>query len=103
MNNNNYAHFKKLLQVKETELQAESTRLESEARISGEAEVRDAIDDATTSAITSESLQEGALLSSMLVQVQEALRRIDDGSYGACIACGRPIQPARLEAVPWTP
>jgi DnaK suppressor protein len=26
-----------------------------------------------------------------------------DGTYGKCIDCGRPIEPGRLEAVPWTP
>ena len=33
--------------------------------------------------------------------VDEALARIEDGTYGTCVHCGRPIQPARLEAVPW--
>jgi RNA polymerase-binding transcription factor DksA len=35
-----------------------------------------------------------------LLDVEHALRRIDDGSYGTCEACGRPIGDARLEAVP---
>ena len=35
--------------------------------------------------------------------VQDALKRIEDGSYGICIDCGKPIEPARLAAVPWTP
>jgi DnaK suppressor protein len=29
------------------------------------------------------------------------LRRIENGTYGKCIACGRQIEAARLEAVPW--
>jgi len=29
------------------------------------------------------------------------LKRIEDGSYGKCTACGRQIEAARLEAVPW--
>ncbi len=34
--------------------------------------------------------------------VEDALRRLEDGSYGICQRCGRPIPEARLEAVPWT-
>ena len=33
--------------------------------------------------------------------VQAALARLDRGGYGACQRCGRPIDPARLEAIPW--
>jgi RNA polymerase-binding transcription factor DksA len=34
-------------------------------------------------------------------QIDGALRRIEDGSYGTCEVCGEPIAPARLEAIPW--
>lgn len=36
-----------------------------------------------------------------LVQVDAALARLDDGTFGTCIRCGREIAPARLEALPW--
>jgi len=29
------------------------------------------------------------------------LQRIKDGTYGKCTLCGRQIEPARLEAIPW--
>jgi RNA polymerase-binding transcription factor DksA len=32
--------------------------------------------------------------------IQEALRRMDQGTYGACVECGQPIAPRRLEALP---
>ena len=35
-----------------------------------------------------------------LDDVEHALRRLDDGTYGTCEACGRPIAEARLEALP---
>lgn len=38
-----------------------------------------------------------------LAQVDAALVRLDDGSYGTCVACGRPIGAGRLEALPATP
>lgn len=39
----------------------------------------------------------------MLVQIQEALHRIDAGTYGACTDCGSPIAQERLRTIPYTP
>ena len=36
-----------------------------------------------------------------LGEVEAALRRIEDRTYGRCVACGGPIDPARLDALPW--
>ena len=36
-----------------------------------------------------------------LALVEDALARLDDGSFGACVRCGKPIAAARLEALPW--
>jgi DnaK suppressor protein len=38
-----------------------------------------------------------------LEKVEAALRRLDDGTYGTCVSCGKPIAPERLEAIPWAP
>jgi RNA polymerase-binding protein DksA len=35
-----------------------------------------------------------------LSDVEHALRRLDDGTYGTCEACGQPIGVDRLEAMP---
>jgi RNA polymerase-binding protein DksA len=32
--------------------------------------------------------------------IDEALARMDDGTYGVCVSCGRQIPPERLEARP---
>ncbi|MDI9457216.1 MAG: TraR/DksA C4-type zinc finger protein, partial [Bacillota bacterium] len=40
---------------------------------------------------------------SQLRQVEEALARIDAGTYGICLRCGEMISAARLEAVPEAP
>jgi DnaK suppressor protein len=37
----------------------------------------------------------------ILQMISEALDRIEDKSYGVCANCENPIQPKRLEAVPW--
>jgi DnaK suppressor protein len=44
-----------------------------------------------------------AMFEERLRQVEDALRRIEDGTYGTCATCGRPIPPERLEFVPETP
>jgi DnaK suppressor protein len=37
---------------------------------------------------------------SELQQLKNALKRMEDGSYGTCMMCRQPIAPARLEAQP---
>lgn len=39
-------------------------------------------------------------LRASLDEVEEALRRIDAGTYGQCVDCGEPIPDKRLEALP---
>ncbi|HEU5207319.1 MAG TPA: TraR/DksA C4-type zinc finger protein [Gaiellaceae bacterium] len=46
-----------------------------------------------------EGLEENA--DHVLVAIDEALGRIEDGTYGLCSACGGPIGEERLEAVPY--
>jgi DnaK suppressor protein len=55
-------------------------------------ESRAAIDDVALSHATDE-----------LAQVSAALRRMDEGSYGACQECGEQIDERRLLALPATP
>jgi DnaK suppressor protein len=37
----------------------------------------------------------------LLAEVQTALKRLDEGTYGTCVVCGQPIPEKRLEALPW--
>lgn len=39
--------------------------------------------------------------SSELAQIESALQRIKDGTYGICANCEEAISPQRLRAVPW--
>jgi DnaK suppressor protein len=41
-------------------------------------------------------------LEASLADVERALEKIDDGTYGRCDTCGETIAPARLEARPWS-
>src|SRR3982074_1993691 len=38
----------------------------------------------------------------ILQAIEEALWRLDKGTYGMCRDDGKPIAPARLNAIPWT-
>ena len=42
----------------------------------------------------------GKLVRDQLAEVEHALDKFDQGSYGLCDVCGQPIEPARLEALP---
>jgi RNA polymerase-binding protein DksA len=37
----------------------------------------------------------------MLAQIDAALKRVSDGTYGKCTSCGREIVAERLDAYPW--
>lgn len=37
----------------------------------------------------------------LLSQIDDALRRMDEGTYGICERCAQPIELARLEALPY--
>lgn len=38
-----------------------------------------------------------------LAKIEAALERIEDGDYGACVECDKPIPKLRLNAIPYTP
>jgi DnaK suppressor protein len=38
--------------------------------------------------------------SQLVADIDQALLRIDEGTYGVCARCGEPISDARLEALP---
>jgi len=46
-----------------------------------------------------EGLEEGA--QQTLSDIDVALRKIEDGTYGTCEICGKPIGADRLAAIPW--
>jgi DnaK suppressor protein len=58
---------------------------------------------ADTSQVTAERGEVEALageLKEALADVEAALQRVEDGTFGLCLRCGQPIAEARLEAMP---
>lgn len=45
------------------------------------------------------SLEENS--ETVLREIDAALQRIEDGTYGVCEGCGKQIEEERLEAIPW--
>lgn len=39
--------------------------------------------------------------SRQITLINEALERIEDEEYGNCMNCSKPINPKRLDAIPW--
>jgi len=58
-------------------------------------------DDATDVFEQTKNLALRRNLERLLEQVEDALRRLDAGTYGICEECGEEISPARLEALPY--
>ena len=38
----------------------------------------------------------------VLTEIDEAFARVDDGTYGTCLGCSKPVPPERLEILPHT-
>jgi RNA polymerase-binding transcription factor len=95
--------YRRLLEEKKNDLSVDLARARDAEEETTEESTQDIADKAVSS-YTREFLY--SLSDSdrtTLVQIDEALARIDDGTYGACSHCGVPMAEKRLMAVPWTP
>ena len=91
------------LETKRTELQHESAGLTFEEASSAQA--GQGVEDTCETAQDFQAVQlDESILQNqrhLLADVEEALRRLQDGTYGRCQICGQPIPDRRLEAIPW--
>src|ERR1700682_1879908 len=94
----NIQHFKEKLLEKERELVSILARFEDEARAAADIDAGDNADRATLDEDTWVSIEDAEVVSQTLRDVREALQRIENGTYGKCVSCGRSIEPERLEA-----
>jgi DnaK suppressor protein len=96
------AQIRQVLLEKQRQLRQEVARLENEARASAGPEVEDPIDMVTSTEAKAGAFEVSTRERETLEEVADALIRLDNATYGKCVDCGRPIEVARLEAVPWT-
>jgi RNA polymerase-binding transcription factor len=95
--------YRRVLEQKKVELSDELAKARTAEEETTEESTQDIADKAVSS-YTREflySLTDGER--TVLLQIDEALNRIDDGTYGFCVNCGSLISEKRLAAVPWTP
>ncbi len=90
----------RLLQLEQETTQKIGRDVES-ARES--ADQPDALDQALFDEVRDEHLVLAQTDTEVLAQIRAALERIENGTYGHCVVDDEPIEPARLEAVPWAP
>ncbi len=62
--------------------------------------VKDSVDMSLQDVSQEIMLRLGERESQMVADIDQALMRIDEGSYGECARCGKPIEERRLEAMP---
>jgi RNA polymerase-binding transcription factor len=94
--------FKKRLETRQQELRRTVTRTQQDGRTSDEDSAQDIADKAASSYNKEFLFHQSNAERQLLQMVENALARIQEGSFGQCISCGKEINPKRLEAVPWT-
>jgi len=93
--------FRKRLEQKQEELRGIVARIEQDGRTADEEATQDPADKAANS-YTKEFLFSQSNNERYILQlVEEALERMNGGSYGECTHCGGEMQQKRLDAVPW--
>ncbi len=93
-------HFQETLFAKKAELTANVSEEEREGRDAVNVEAKDFGDMATQSSGQEMSFAISDAGRKHLRDIEEALIRIKEGSYGSCERCSKPIDETRLEAVP---
>jgi DnaK suppressor protein len=88
----------------ETERESLLEELKTTASLVAERRERDPYGEQGELATEIVEVEKGLILETrvrdQLAEVEHALQKFDQGTYGLCDICGQPIEPARLEALP---
>jgi len=94
------ARFKQIL-LSELQAHTDNVRAGQAAAIElSDDDVKDTVDMSQMDVNKELAFTLGARESQMLADIDQALLRIKEGSYGTCARCGKPIDERRLEALP---
>lgn len=93
--------YKRLLHAKEQELIRFIARTDGDGRATSDVDTQDPLDKANGAFAKEYFFQQSDADRAILGLVQAALARAESGEFGICVACAQPIEPKRLEAVPW--
>jgi DnaK suppressor protein len=94
-------YYKKKLQTKRDELMHNIARTEEEGRAADEDTTVDLADKAANSYTKEFLFGQTNTERNLLNLIEQALKRIKNGSFGSCANCEDEMQQKRLEAVPW--
>ena|SRR5437763_10816423 len=93
--------LRKRLEAARQQLSHEATRKAEEGRDLGLEGAQDPADRAEATYEKEVLFSQSENETQLLQMVNGALDRMNDGTYGKCLNCGREIELKRLEAVPW--
>ncbi len=94
------AYFKKIL-LEELQKHTEHVRADQAAALElSDDGVKDTVDMSLQDVNKELALRLGERESQMIADIDQALLRIQEGSYGICARCGKLIDERRLEALP---
>ncbi|HEX8097365.1 MAG TPA: TraR/DksA family transcriptional regulator [Pyrinomonadaceae bacterium] len=100
MNKERLEHFRGVL-LEQLRRHTENVREDQAAALEGiDDGVKDSVDMSLQDHNRELAFRLGERESQMVADIDQALLRIDEGSYGECARCGKPIDERRLEAVP---
>src|SRR5215208_3868442 len=94
--------YKEMLLRKRSEIMAEGSSKQITASMDTNTRQGDLADQATGNNEVHIQLKLKQTDAKILQAIEEALVRMDKGTYGVCRDCGDPIAAARLQAIPWT-
>jgi DnaK suppressor protein len=95
--------LKPVLQALRDELQENAERLSETVAADGTGYTNHQADDATQAFDQAKDLALRTSTEKRLQLVDDALHKLDEGRFGTCDNCGKEIDLARLEAIPYTP
>ena len=102
MDRQSLAHFRKILKEQCDAVHLRLVGSREYGRVQNQSEVTDEGDRASAQVDRETSAVQQTQGADFLTALNEALDRIDAGTFGACLSCGQEISPNRLAAVPWT-
>ncbi len=92
-------YFRNLL-LEQRRQATEDLQEERAAAFQGDDGVKDTADVSELDLDQSTTLDLASRESRLIEEIDDALRRIDEGTYGQCTRCGKPIDEERLKAMP---
>jgi RNA polymerase-binding protein DksA len=105
LNKKQLDHFRAVLLRKRAELFGDVSAMESEALTGGSGSLSNLpqhiADQGSDAYDQSLALDLAAADRKLIKEIDDALLRIEDGTFGVCEITGKPIKPERLEELPW--